>query len=37
MIITRAECDELMRRLTAMLKDFEDEVRELGLLRETIE
>ena len=33
MIIARAECDELMRRLTATLADFESEARRRGLLR----
>lgn len=33
MIITRQECDELMRRLTAMLADFEADVRDKGMLR----
>ena len=32
MIITRPECDELMRRLSAMLGDFEAEARRLDLL-----
>jgi len=32
MIITRAECDELMRRLSATLRDFEVTVRDKGLI-----
>jgi adenosylmethionine-8-amino-7-oxononanoate aminotransferase len=32
MIITRAECDELMRRLTAALRDFEADAEAMGLV-----
>ncbi len=32
MIITRAECDQLMRRLTATLVDFESAARDKGLI-----
>ncbi len=35
MIITRAECDELMRRLSAMVADFEAETRRMGLVSGT--
>jgi hypothetical protein len=32
MIVTRAECDELMRRLTATVADFEAGLRAQGQL-----